>query len=94
MEVAHGEMDPQVQYEKGISLEVASGREGRPKADREADLRKAAGWFRAAAFQGHTKSAFKLAMCHLTGHGAPYMPDQGVAFLERCDLVEPDFAYA
>lgn len=93
VEVEHGEGDPQVQYEKGVSLEVASGREGRPQADRDADLRKAAGWFRAAAFKGHTKSALKLGMCHLTGQGAPYMPDQGVAFLERCALVEPDAAY-
>lgn len=75
-EVSHSEADALVQFEKGIALEIAAGKKGRTRVDRLADLQKAVGWFRAAAFQGHKKSMYKLGVCHLYGRGAPLIPDQ------------------
>lgn len=89
--VPHLETNAAQQCELGCKLEKEGDDVTRP--DRQADLQKAAGWFRAAAFQGHPKALFRLGLCYLNAKGVSKDLRQGVAFLRKAAFQEADAAY-
>jgi TPR repeat protein len=91
--VPHSEANAAEQYELGCKLERAGENLARPEKEREADLQEAAGWFRAAAFQGHPKALYRLGLCHLEGKGVEKKCKQALAFLRKAATQEADAAY-
>ena len=91
--VPHSETNPAHQYELGCKLEREGDKPTRPLADRNTDLQQAAGWFRAAAFQGHHQALYRLGLCYLQGKGVARDVRQGAAFLRKAAAAEADAAF-
>jgi len=91
--VPHFETNSAQQYELGCKLEREGNDTTRLAVDRQTDLTKAAGWFRAAAFQGHPQALFRLGLCYLNAKGVGKDLRQGVAFLRKAAFEEAEAAY-